>query len=254
MTRTYVVTGSASGIGAATYVHLEKLGHRVVGVDVHDADVVVDLSTPEGRAALIPEVKALTGGRVDAVVANAGLALPEPVTVAVNFFGAVATLQGLRPQLLHSPAPRAVATASMAVLMPVDEAIVTACLAGDEPAALAAAAKADPQTIYSSTKRALARWVRRYAPTPDWAGAGIPLNAVGPGIVVTPMVEAMIETEEGRRALDEKVPMPLHGYGSGEDIAALLAWLTSVENTMVTGQVVFIDGGSDAVLRGDDIW
>jgi NAD(P)-dependent dehydrogenase (short-subunit alcohol dehydrogenase family) len=254
MSRTYVITGSASGIGAAAYALLDKQGHRFFGVDIDDADVVVDLGTPDGRDKLVREVKALTGGKVDAVIANAGSARPEPFTVSVNYFGAIATLEGLRPQLLHSPAPRAVATASMAVLMDIDDDIVAACLAGDEPAALAAAKRTeDPQRIYASTKRALARWIRRNAPTAEWAGAGIPLNAVGPGVIVTPMVEPYLETEEGRAAL-ARVPMPLHGFGSPDDVAALLGWLTSVENTLVTGQLVFIDGGSDVVLRGDDVW
>lgn len=57
---------------------------------------------------------------VDAVVANAGLAHAIPATVAVNSFGAVATLQGLRPLLAASPEPRASATCSMASLFPAD--------------------------------------------------------------------------------------------------------------------------------------
>ena len=53
MSRTYVVTGSASGIGRATTDLLTERGHRVIGVDVRDADVVADLSTAEGRSVLL---------------------------------------------------------------------------------------------------------------------------------------------------------------------------------------------------------
>lgn len=256
--RTVVVTGSASGIGRATKELLEKHGDRVIGVDIHDADVVVDLTTPSGRTALVDQVSALTGGRIDAIVANAGLANTGVPDLAVNYFGAVATLEGLRPLLAGSPAPRAVATASMASLMPADAEAVELCLAGHEAAALARATALvdgdNPNIIYATSKVALCRWLRRNAPTPEWAGAGIPLNAIAPGIVETPMVADMLATEEQRESMRSMVPMPLNGFMGPEAPAALLAWLVSEANTHLCGQVVFIDGGSDVVIRGDQIW
>ena len=259
MARTYVVTGSASGIGRATKELLESRGNRVIGVDLHDADVTVDLTTPEGRAALVDQVAGASGGAVDAVLAIAGLALPVPKTVSVNFFGMVATLEGLRPLLLSSDAPRAAGIASMASLHPLDDELVAAMTAGDEPAALARAellAK-DPELgnlIYSSTKKAFAQWVRRNASTPAWAGASIPLNAVAPGIIETPMTSSMIATEQARAEILKMVPMPLNGIAQPIVVARLLAWLTSEENTHLCGQVVFVDGGSDVVIRGDSTW
>jgi NAD(P)-dependent dehydrogenase (short-subunit alcohol dehydrogenase family) len=110
------------------------------------------------------------------------------------------------------------------------------------------------QLIYGSTKRAVSRWIRKVAPTAQWAGAGIPINAVGPGIVETPMVADMIATEEARKGLLEIVPMPLNGLMKPEVIAKALIWLTSEDNTHMTGQTIYIDGGSDVVLRGDNIW
>jgi len=59
---------------------------------------------------------------------------------------------------------------------------------------------------------------------------------------------------EARAALDSQVPMPLNYYLEPENVAHLLIWLASVENTHVTGQTIYIDGGSDAVLRGDNVW
>ena len=50
------------------------------------------------------------------------------------------------------------------------------------------------------------------------------------------------------------VPMPLGGHLQAGAVAALLAWMTSEENSGVCGQTVYIDGGSDVVLRGDDVW
>src|SRR5262249_44796500 len=100
--RTYVITGSASGIGAATAKRLVDDGHRVIGVDLHDADVIADLATRDGRAALVDGVRAATDGCIDAIIAGAGISSGDPVTVSINFFGAVATLEGLRPFLAQS--------------------------------------------------------------------------------------------------------------------------------------------------------
>jgi NAD(P)-dependent dehydrogenase (short-subunit alcohol dehydrogenase family) len=60
---------------------------------------------------------------------------------------------------------------------------------------------------------------------------GIALNAVGPGIVKTPMVAEMIATPEARAAIAAMVPMPLNGYLEAKNVASLLIWLASAENT-----------------------
>ena len=251
--RTYVVTGSASGIGAATKRRLEAVGHRVLGVDLRDADLEVDLATEAGRAGLADAVGDLSGGAVDAVVAGAGISQEAPLTVAVNFFGAVATLESLRPLLARGRDPRAVTIASIASLMGTDDDIVEACLAGDEREALRAAG-GTPSMSYLSSKRALARWVRRTAPLDPWAGAGIALNAVAPGTVLTPMTAPLLDAEGGREMVDAAVPMPLHGHAPPEAVAAALDFLTRPDTTHVCGQVLFVDGGADAVTRGDSTW
>jgi len=180
--------------------------------------------------------------------------------VAVNYFGTLATLTGLKPLLAGSAAPRAVATASMASLFPPDDSLLNALAAGDEAAAVARGAELEAaggdaaNLIYGTTKRALALWIRRNAPTEAWAGAGIPLNAIAPGVVDTPMTAAFTSSSEARKAVLSMVPMPLNGIFEPGDVAYLLAWLTSEENAHLCGQVVFIDGGSDAVIRGDSTW
>ncbi|WP_324644477.1 SDR family oxidoreductase [Pseudarthrobacter sp. LT1] len=260
MPRTSVITGAASGIGKATKELLEQRGERVIGVDLHDAEVVADLSTAEGRAGLVDAVRKVSGGRIDAIYAVAGLAIAAPVTVAVNFFGTVASVDGLRPLLAGSEAPRAVVVSSMAALMATDDELVAMLTAGDEPGSLARAGvlAKEPATtgglIYCSTKLALSRWVRRQASTAAWAGAGIPLNAVAPGVIATPMTAELIDTEQEREALLKQVPMPLNGIAEPIVVARLLAWLNSAENTHLCGQIVYVDGGSDAVLRGDSVW
>jgi hypothetical protein len=61
--------------------------------------VKADLATSQGRAAFVDGVTALLVERLDAVIACAGVALPTPLTLKVNYFGAVATLEELRPLL-----------------------------------------------------------------------------------------------------------------------------------------------------------
>jgi len=259
MARTIVVTGAASGIGKTTAELLQSRGDTVIGVDLKGSDVNVDLTTPEGRADLVDQVREKSGGSIDGILAIAGLAHPIPATVAVNFFGMVATLEGLRPLLAGSDAPRAAGVASMASLHPVDDELVAAMTAGDEAAALARAEilagdEATGPLIYGSTKKAFAQWIRRTAPTADWAGANVPLNAIAPGVIVTPMTAPLLETEEGREQIRAGVPMPLNGFAEAIVPARLLAWLVSEENSHLCGQVVFVDGGSDAVIRGDSTW
>ena len=97
-----------------------------------------DLTTSEGRAELVEGVTRLSGGRIDGIVANAGGGPPQ-TSLQLNFFGAVATLEGLRPLLKASSAPRAVAVSSIASFGPADPGLVKACLSMDERAAIAAA-------------------------------------------------------------------------------------------------------------------
>ena len=253
MARTYVVTGSASGIGRATCERLERDGHRVIDVDLHDASITVDLATVDGRTSLVDEVESASGGSIDAVIANAGVMGEPERCVRVNLFGAVATLEGLRPLLLGSDAPRAVATASSSVMNPTSPALIEACLAGDEEAAVAAA-EGTGLLAYPSTKRALARWVRRHAPTDEWAGAGIGLNAVAPGVVKTPMTAPLLADDQMRPIVEEAVPMPYGGHAEPAHVAEVIAFLASADVHRVCGQVVFIDGGADALTLGEDIW
>jgi NAD(P)-dependent dehydrogenase (short-subunit alcohol dehydrogenase family) len=255
MARTYVVTGAASGIGAATKRYLDERGERVIGCDLHDADVIADLTTPAGRSELIAGVTRLSGGSIDAIVANAGGGPPE-TSLALNFFGAVATLDGLRPLLLGSAAPRAVAVSSIASLRPPHDEIVAACLRGDESTAIAAgreaiAANAEAAlTLYGSAKHALQLWCRSEAATPTWAGAGILLNVIALGFYDTPSAAFILSDPASRSAMGQMVPLRGAFPGRPDEAASLLAWCVSADNSQMTGQVLFADGGFECSVRG----
>ncbi|MBF8187788.1 SDR family oxidoreductase [Nonomuraea sp. K274] len=190
--RTYVVTGAASGIGAATADHLSAAGARVIRCDVRDADVIADLTAQDGRSHLVSQVEAVSGGRIDGLVAVAGIAAPSPLTVRLSFFGTIATLDGLRPLLLASDRPSG----------------------------------------------------------PGWAGSGIPLNAVAPGVVDTETAHRMfLDDPATREFVAAAMPQPLGFPGPVAAIASLLAWTAGPDNAFMTGQILYADGGAEATLR-----
>ena len=113
---TTLVTGSASGIGAATVQTLQAAGHQVIGVDLRNADIVGDLSTAVGRAAVIAQALERSGGTLDGMVLCAGLGAqvnPASLTVSVNYFGAVELLDALLPALRKGSRPSVVVIASV---------------------------------------------------------------------------------------------------------------------------------------------
>jgi NAD(P)-dependent dehydrogenase (short-subunit alcohol dehydrogenase family) len=251
---TMVVTGAASGIGAACVVRLRRDGHRVIGVDLHDADVNADLGTPAGRQEAVAAVTSACDGHLHGLVPCAGLAgapgRPGSVLASVNYFGTVEVVEGLRPLLAGSTDAAVVAISSNSTTVqpgiPMD--VVEACLAGDEASARQRADAATSLMAYPATKLALARWVRRNAPTEAW----IRLNAVAPGMIDTAMVAEGRADPEVAPLLD-LLPIPVGRAGRPEEIASLVTFLLSSEAGFFCGSVVFCDGGSDAVLRPDDI-
>ena len=163
--RVIAVTGSASGIGAAVCTRLEAAGARVIGVDRRDAEVIADLGQPEGRAAAVAGVQAVSAGRLDGLVACAGVgpqAEPASAIVSINYFGARDVMTALRPTLAAGSRPAAVAVSSNSSTLPgADGPLAAACLAGDEGEARRVALAEGGHPAYAGSKLALARWVRR---------------------------------------------------------------------------------------------
>jgi len=245
--KTIAITGAASGIGAALSKRLIDEGQRVIGVDVQQADVVADLATPEGRSNAIAQIQQLSGGVLDGLVPCAGLSglpdRPGSLLASLNYFGTIDLVTGLRENLARASEPAVVLISSNSTTtMPpgaVSAALVEACLSGEEEAARDIGDEVGSIRAYPATKTALAHWVRRNAPTPEWIGEGINLNAEGRADpVIGPFMDAFA--------------LPIGRDGKPEEIAALLAFLLGPEARFFVGSVVFCDGGTDALTRPDD--
>lgn len=247
-----VITGSSSGIGAAVARSHQRQGRTVLGVAHDRGEVVADLSTPAGRAQAVEQVLARSGGVIDALVCSAGLPpTGDPAQiVSVNHFGAVALIDGLFEALRagHQPAAVVIASAgAVHVPEPQDHPLAQAMAAGDEAAARAEAARVDhPLVAYCLSKYAVACAVRERAMR--WAAAGVRLNAVAPGPIVTPLLSAMQSDtrlpEQSRNFLP-----PLGRNGQPEEVADLVDFLLSQKSSFIHGTVLFIDGGIDALAR-----
>lgn len=163
-----VVTGSASGIGAAVCEQLKQAGHRVIGIDRQNADIVADLSTAAGRKAAVDGALQACGGTLDGLVCCAGLGPTAPscsVVVAVNYFGMTELVEGLEAALAQGSKSAVTLIGSVASVHPgQDKAMVDAMLAGDEAGALARANEVGVgQAAYGSSKYAVAVFARRKA-------------------------------------------------------------------------------------------
>ncbi|QEW04032.1 SDR family oxidoreductase [Microbacterium lushaniae] len=256
---TYVVTGSASGMGAAVVSRLREAGHEVIGVDLREAEVVADLSTAEGRASAGRTVLERAGGRLDGAVLAAGVGpMPgrEELIAAVNYSGVVELLEAWRPALAAAGNARVVvfSSNSTTTVPAVPGGVVRALLKGDRARAIRAArrmGKNAPAMVYAGSKIAVTRWMRRNAVTAEWAGAGIRLNAIAPGAILTPLLQKQLSEPEEAKAI-ESFPVPVGGFGDPAQIADWVLMMLGPSAGFLCGAVIFVDGGTDAYFRADD--
>lgn len=178
-------------MGLHTTRQLRALGHRVIGVDLKEADVIADLSTPHGRRTASDEVLAAAGGALDGAVLAAGVGPGSGVgrnrlIAEVNFLGVVEPLTAWRPALAAADRAKVVVIASNSTttVPAVPRRTIRALLDHDPDRAVRSIrllGQRGSALMYSASKTAVSRWVRQQAVSPAWAGAGIRLNALAPG-------------------------------------------------------------------------
>lgn len=252
----YVITGGTTGIGAEVRKMLTEEGHEVFNLDYKGGDYLADLSTKEGRQGAIKAVMEKYEDGIDGLICNAGVgpsALASTI-FALNFFASVEIAEGLRP-LLKKKGGNCVITSSNSITNHTVRMDWVDMLSNvmDEERVMEIAREIPKQlgpSAYSSSKHALARWVRRVSPS--WATDGLRINAVAPGNTTTPMTQGMTEAQMDAALL---IPIPTR-YGRKEfldakEIANGIVFLASKKASGINGIILFIDGGIDALLRSE---
>ncbi len=235
-----LITGGASGIGAATAVRFVAEGARVAVLDRDEAAcvrierevagmaaaIVADVASRDSVDGAFQRVDELFGG-LDVLVNNAGISTRHRfleiteaewrAVMAVNLDGVFRVAQ--------AAARRMIAGGSGVILN-----------MGSTNGVMGYPFYAD----YNASKAGVIELTRSMALE---LAPGVRVNAVCPGYIMTPMQEAEY-TPEMIRAVNAKIPLGRHGRP--EEVAALLAFLASDEAAYVTGQIYVIDGGEIA--------
>lgn len=249
----YAISGAATGIGAAIAGQLQQRGDRVISIDLRDADICADLATGEGRQQAIDRVRALAPEGLDGLIPCAGLgpSVKSPSLIArVNYFGATVLVEGLADVLVDGAAVAMIASNSAAMAQ--NSPYTDALLSGDEQAGCELADAADPYSAYAGSKLALCGWMRRQCP--ELARRNIRINAVAPGIVATPLTDSvMSDPDLGQAMKDFAASVPLGTVAQPQQIADVVLFLLGAGASYMSGSVLFVDGGYDAVLRPDAI-
>jgi NAD(P)-dependent dehydrogenase (short-subunit alcohol dehydrogenase family) len=228
--RTALVTGGASGIGAAVAARLSAEGARVATLDLH-ADgsngvlaVAADVSDSAQVGIAVAQVESDLGP-IDVLVCSAGVSGQSLRTVdvpdeewrrvlAINADGVFFCNRAVIPGMVERGYGRIVNVAS---------------IAGKEGNPMAAAYSASKAAVIGLTK----------AIGKDLASSGVVVNCVAPAVIETPILDGI--TQEHIDYMVERIPMGR--MGSPEEVAALVCWLSSDECSFSTGATYDISGG-----------
>lgn len=250
-TKTYAVTGSASGIGKAVVELLKGQGHDVIDIDQHDATIIADLSSGDGRQACISELTEQASEGLDGFIPCAGvggfMGLSDKV-IEVNYFGSTELLEGCL-DLLRRRHGVVVVIGSNSMAMPgQDEELIQRLLNNDNEGAKGYVVDAGVEP-YPSAKTALCTWMRGKAV--EWIKHGVRMNAIAPGMTETGMVAAQRNLSTDLAAtLSEFAESAPIGYAATPDmIADVIGFLLSDAARFIVGEVLYADGGHAAVFR-----
>ncbi len=240
--KTALVTGASRGIGHATALALANAGAQVLihyGSGEKEAAAVVaeiqsaggraqkitaDLRAADGPHILAERVRGIIGGRLDILVANAGISKAASIEeTSVGDFDALFAVNVRAPYFLVQQLLPVMCKGSSVILL----------------SSLAAHAAVGNLSAYSATKGAIDTLVKHFAAA--LGDRGIRVNAVAPGVVPTEM-SSFTKTQEGR---DFTLSMQaLKRLATPEDIAAAIAFLASDQSQWITGDTLRVDGGS----------
>jgi NAD(P)-dependent dehydrogenase (short-subunit alcohol dehydrogenase family) len=240
--KTALVTGASRGIGRASALALANAGAQVLvhyGKGEKEAAAVVaeirkaggkaekvtaDLRAPDGPHVLAERVRAIIGGRLDVLVANAGISKTATIEeTTVEDFDNLFAVNVRAPYFLVQQLLPALCKGSSVVLL----------------SSLAVRASIGTLSAYAATKGAIDTLVRHFASA--LGERGIRVNAVAPGVVPTDM-SSFARTDAGRDfALGIQA---LKRMAQPDDIGAAVAFLASDEARWITGDTLRVDGGS----------
>lgn len=242
--RSVVVTGGASGIGAATAARFREDGHRVVVIDrVAAADVVCDLADPLAIQRAVEQLP----GQVDVLCNVAGVSgsSPADLVLAVNFFGLRELTEQLRPRLVAGGAVVSVAsTAAWYWRDHLDE--IRALIDAHDLCSWRTAHgdNIDGPSAYVLAKEAVVVWSVLAAQR--WQGQ-VRVNTVSPGAVDTPLLPAFYDS----MGVEELAPLREIAGGRDarpDEIAAAVAFLAGPDASWINATDLVVDNGAEAVL------
>jgi 2-keto-3-deoxy-L-fuconate dehydrogenase len=231
-----VVTGGASGIGAATARILSEQGARVAildraiegGNDEH-LRIPCDLTVDREVASAIGEVTRSFGG-IDIVVNSAGIGASGDIAASddaqwqrvldVNVVGTARVSRAALPSLRESPAASIVNVCSAIAFVGVPD-----------------------RAVYSASKGAVAALTLAMAA--DHLSDGVRVNAVAPGTVDTPWVSRLLHASDdpAHAAAALRARQPLGRLVSADEVAHAIAYLASPLSGSTTGSILPVDGG-----------
>ena len=252
--KTVIVTGAASGIGAATAKLLTERGASVIAFDRHPVTenceqyIAIDLSNEASIAAAVEEFD----GKADALCNIAGVppTVSPELVLQVNVVGLQLFTELMIPKLNHGAAivnAASLAGAAWRTTIEKSKALLTVRTM-DGVAAFIAEHGVTQEDCYELSKEAVIVWTMQS--WNRWQERGIRVNAFSPSATKTPILNDFMETVAVRQQAKVEPMEGLPGPGSVEQIAPIVAFLCSDDSRWLNGTNIIADGGLFAARTG----